>query len=158
MKSNYPACIKIILGWEIGPGRLHANTDNPGDRRTRDGVTQPSYDRWRRGNNLPRRDVWSMADVERDAIYKQNYWDLIDCDIIAPGLDLLSMDCVVNGSLIRQWLAQTSHLPTITRIKQIDGLRRGYWRHCPSFVADGLGWFRRENDILKHALAMASAK
>lgn len=157
MKSNYPACIKIILGWEIGPGRLHANTDNPGDRRTRDGVTQPSYDRWRRENNLSRRDVFLMGDAERDSIYKQNYWDLIDCDALAAGLDLLSMDCVVNGSEIKLWLAETAHLATVARIEAIDQKRRGFWRHCPNFIKFRLGWFRREDDILKHALAMASA-
>lgn len=157
MKSNYPACIKITLMWEIGPGREHANTDTFGDRRTRDGVTQPVYSRYRRSKGLSFADVWSMADGERDEIYKRQYWDAIGGDRLSAGLDLLAFDCCVNGSHIQNWLWQTEGSPPEARIKKIDGLRRGYWRHCPTFVTNRLGWFRREDDILKHALAMASA-
>ena len=157
MKSNYPMCISIVLGWEIGPGRAHANTDNPGDRRTRDGVTQPVYSRYRRARNLPPRDVWLMDDAERNEIYKNLYWDLVSGDVLPAGLDLLAFDCLVNGSHITDWLRATIGLSTVDRIKKIDGLRRGYWRHCPTFATNWLGWFRREDDIIKHALSMAGA-
>lgn len=66
MKDNFPACLAAVLRYEGG------YVDNPNDPggATLNGVTQASYDQWRRSRGLPIMPVRQMEPAERDLIYK----------------------------------------------------------------------------------------
>ena len=71
---------------------------DPGGR-TNQGVTQRTYDAWRRSQGLPTRDVYLMADAERDAIYKGEYWTPVRGDDLPVGLDFCVFDAAVNSGV-----------------------------------------------------------
>ena len=96
-----------------------------------------------------------MLDAERDAIYSDNYWVPVGGPVLPSGVDLIAFDCIVNGSRILKWLADSAHLAPAPRIQYIHAQRLGYWRHCPQWIAAGAGWLNREKDILKKALLLA---
>ena len=72
--------------------------DNPADPggRTNRGVTQKVYDRWRRQQGAPQRDVKLLEDAEMRAIYQAGYWVPPRCDLLASKLDLVQFDTAVN--------------------------------------------------------------
>ena len=72
--------------------------DDPRDPggRTNQGVTQATYDAYRRTLGLASQDVYAMGDSERDAIYKGMYWDRDDGDALPVGLDFVVFDAGVN--------------------------------------------------------------
>lgn len=84
-------------------GGTNGKVDDPADRggRTKDGITQNTYNAWRVEHDQPPGDVWAMADAERDDIYFHHYWLLGRCDLIAlhsERLALCHMDaCVHHG-------------------------------------------------------------
>lgn len=72
--------------------------NDPGGR-TNQGVIQRTYDAWRRRKGLKTRDVWLMTNDERDAIYREQYWDLIKGDLLAPGVSYVVFDGAVNSGV-----------------------------------------------------------
>jgi lysozyme family protein len=90
----------FTLPWEKG------RSDNPADHggRTKDGVTQMTYDAYRRSKGLPKRDVFEMADPERDDVYRRWYWDAVMGDDLAKshlGLAVAVFDTAVNSGVRR---------------------------------------------------------
>ena len=93
MRENFPACMAIVKKWEGG------NDDDPRDPggRTSRGVIQREYDRYRQAKGQPTRDVWTMADAERDEIFKAGYWDVVSADQLPAGIDLVTFDPAINS-------------------------------------------------------------
>jgi lysozyme family protein len=86
--KNYAACMRHVLVFE--GGKVDDEHD-PGGR-TNQGVIQRVYDGWRERNRLPQRDVYLMTNEERDAIYREGYWNQIRGDQLASAA---SVDQVV---------------------------------------------------------------
>lgn len=91
--KNYAACMRHVLVFE--GGKVDDEHD-PGGR-TNQGVIQRVYDGWRERNRLPRRDVYLMTNEERDAIYREGYWNQIRGDQLASGIDIVVFDGAVNS-------------------------------------------------------------
>ena len=91
--ADYGKALARVLVYEGG------KVDNPADPggRTNQGVTQRTYNAWRRSQGLPQQDVYAMADAERDAIYKHSYWDVARGDDLPVGVDLVVFDAAVNS-------------------------------------------------------------
>jgi len=64
---------------------------------TNQGITQRVYDAYRRGKKLTPRSVRELTAPERDAIYRQQYWDVIWGDKLPTGVDYVMMDGTVNS-------------------------------------------------------------
>ncbi|MHC2488723.1 lysozyme family protein [Sinorhizobium meliloti] len=64
---------------------------------TNQGITQRTYDAYRRGKKLPQRSVRKLTAPERDAIYRRQYWDAIDGDKLPAGVDYVLFDGAVNS-------------------------------------------------------------
>lgn len=92
MSKRFAHCLPFILAREGG------KVDDPVDRggRTAFGVTQLTYDAWRRGRGLPSSDVWGISQNEVAEIYRARYWDVCRCDSLPVGLDLVVFDAAVN--------------------------------------------------------------
>jgi lysozyme family protein len=89
---GFLASMPFVLRWEGG------FVDHPADPggRTNKGVTQATYDGWRRRQGQPPRDVKFIGDDEVMAIYESGYWFPPRCDLLARGLDLTQFDTAVN--------------------------------------------------------------
>lgn len=85
----------VEAGWYPG--------DQPRDKNpTLDGVTQRSYDRWRRVQGKDKRTVQKMEPTERDSVYRVMYWTAGKCDEIAAKSEIVALvhfDACVNHGI-----------------------------------------------------------
>ncbi|QPC44021.1 glycoside hydrolase family 108 protein [Kaustia mangrovi] len=93
MKTNFDRSLELTLAWE--GGAVHHPKD-PGGRTNR-GVTQRTYDRYRRDRNRPRKDVFQIAPAEVADIYRSMYWNLVKGDQLPAGADYAVFDYAVNS-------------------------------------------------------------
>jgi lysozyme family protein len=76
-------------GWYPGTG---AHDPNP----TMEGVTQRTYDAWRKRKRLPKRLVRLIEDHEWKAIAFEGYWIPARCDLLPPLVAVAHFDCAFN--------------------------------------------------------------
>lgn len=90
--SSFPTALKFTLKEEGG------NVDNPHDPggRTSRGITQRTYDAYRRHQKLPVQDVYHATDTEVASIYHSTYWEPY-ADRWPVGVDLVYFDFAVNA-------------------------------------------------------------
>ena len=93
MKENYPIVQPWVLAYEGG------YVDHPKDPggATMQGVTQRTYDAFRRRVGLGTQPVRQLAPSERDRIYKEQYWDAVRGDDLPGGIDAAVYDYAVNS-------------------------------------------------------------
>lgn len=89
---SFGRALAFVLRWE---GGTVDHPDDPGGR-TAFGVTQRTYDAWRRKSSLPRADVFGITKEERDAIYEQEYWKASGANALSWPLALVHFDTAVN--------------------------------------------------------------
>lgn len=107
--TAFDDALKLTLGFEGGV------SDHKEDRGglTNFGVTQATYDRFRRLNWLKPRSVREIADVEVMAIYRDDYWIAARCNEMPARIAMCVFDSAVNhgpGRAIRL-LQQALHVP-----------------------------------------------
>lgn len=90
--SDYPQALSFVLRWE---GGYVNDPDDPGGA-TNKGVTQKTYDAYRRKQGLALRPVQQITDVEVGDIYKTGYWDTVGGDRQPWPLSLVLFDTGVN--------------------------------------------------------------
>ncbi len=97
-KNSY-ARVKVYEGGKVD------DPDDPGGR-TAYGVIQRVYDAYRDRKGLPRRDVWLITVPEREEIYRAQYWDAVQGDKLASGVDFVVFDGAVNSGPVQsiKWL------------------------------------------------------
>lgn len=95
MKENYAQALKQVLKYEGG------KVDNPKDPggRTAYGVTQDTYNAWRKKQGLPNADVFTISQSEVASIYKYEYWDAIRGDDLPSGVDFAVFDYAINSGV-----------------------------------------------------------
>lgn len=165
--SNFNASLKALLESEGG------NDDDPQDHggRTSRGITQREYDAWRKLHDLPERDVWTAADGEVLAIYREHYWNPW-CDRLPIGVDYLYFDLAVNAGPYRATkllqraigVADDGIFGPVTLLaatkvnpKQLivaySAAKEKFYRslHQPRFLR---GWLNRVEHVERTALAM----
>lgn len=100
-------CLPHILKMEGGYVNHPAD---PGGA-TNFGITQRTYDRWRKRHVLPVQDVRRIAQEEVRSIYRTDYWQAADCGALAPHMDLVHFDAAVNHGVGRatRMRAQVAH-------------------------------------------------
>lgn len=102
MASDFDRALSRVLVYEGG------RSDNPHDPggRTNAGVTQRTYDAYRRSKGLPLQDVYLITSEERADIYRTLYWDVIKGDKLPSGLNFAVFDGAVNSGNGRsgEWL------------------------------------------------------
>lgn len=97
MKQNFAAVQPWVLAYE---GGFVNDPRDPGGATNR-GVTQRTYDAFRRRSGLPARSVRLLEAVERDAIYRGQYWDVVRGDDLPAGIDAAVYDYAVNSGPAR---------------------------------------------------------
>lgn len=169
MKSNYKTCLATILKYE---GGYVNNPRDPGGA-TMKGITQKVYDTWRKKQVLPTQIVKNISQEDVEAIYKQNYWDVVKGDDLPSGLDLAVFDYAVNsgpGRAIKQLqkilgVPQTGAMnsATVDSSKKnpnawaaLCAERLAFMKRLDTWPTFGKGWEARVNDVRKKAAALVS--
>jgi len=168
---RFETCLSETLKWEGGWSNHPQDTGGA----TMRGVIQRVYDAWRERQGLARQTVRKITDDELNAIYRENYWQLVRGDELPEGLDLCVFDYGVNSGPSRS----VSHLQEVLGIK-VDGnmgpvtiaavnasdpveivkklceRRRKFVRQIKSYPTFGKGWNRRIDGIEQVSCAMCS--
>jgi lysozyme family protein len=155
VKSNYENCLAITLKWEGG------DVNNPADPggKTRWGVTQATYNAFRKSHHLAAKSVFTMEKPEMLAIYKENYWDAVGGDSLSVGLDLATWDFGVNSGPGRAKSALAAVRgkgdgTMVNLIQRLCAKRMSFVRGLSTFKTFGKGWSRRVADIEARAVKM----
>lgn len=153
--ENYSNCIKFVLRWE--GGKVNHPRD-PGGK-TNQGVTQRTYNAYRRKKSLPEQDVYRMENAERDAIYRKEYWDVAGCDALPCGVDLAVFDIAVNsGPRKAKYFLDRARAgnpaPGVIVARMCDD-RLAWLRRLSTWPTFGKGWGNRVRDCKTLASSMA---
>lgn len=145
---------------------------DPGGR-TAYGIIQTEYNKWRRKNGLPTRDVWRISESEKQTIYWENYWVPLKCEELPAGIDFVMYDYGVNsgiGRAIRHaqkvlGVPVDGKLGPITLgalkaanptkfIDDLDNLRLSYLEGLKIWYRFGRGWSRRVKEGREYAKSL----
>jgi lysozyme family protein len=167
--SDFAEALALVLRME--GGRVNDPRDRGG--RTNAGITQHTYDAWRRAAGLSRRSVAAITPTEIEAVYRENYARPLCFDELPRGLAYAVFDAGVNSGPVQavRWLQQavsmpaTGHLDLATRaaarrcdqaalIEDFCSRRLGVLRRLAAWTSFGRGWSRRVEFVRTHALAM----
>lgn len=109
--SGFLQALPVTLAFE---GGYTVDTGGP----THQGVTQDTYDAYRRQHEQPLRPVKEMAEDERDHIYYAQYWLPAKCDKLPWPLAMVHFDHAVNAG-VHQAIKTLQHA--------IDAKPDGWW-------------------------------
>lgn len=156
--TYFPRALANVLKHEGG----YVNHPKDPGGATNKGVTQRTYDAWRDSQRQQRMSVQYITDDEVKAIYRRNYWDAVQADQLAGGLDYATFDFAVNSGPSRsvRYLSEVSgyvprtkvdagflaHLRLLDAGKLIRSLcakRRSFLQGLGHFKTFGKGWMRR---------------
>lgn len=168
---GWPDAMLVYLKFEGG------KDDDPIDPggRTNQGVIQREFSGWLKKNGRPVRDVFTMTDAERDAIYWQNYGQRIRFNELPPGVDIavgdgainsgpgqsikwlqralgLNADGVLGDTTMQAVLDYPDHDVLVAKYIQI---RETFLRHLKTFYHFGKGWLSRTAQLRKIGQAWA---
>ena len=171
--ASFAACMKHVLVYEGG------KVDHPRDPggRTNQGVIQRVYNGWRKRNGLEPQDVYKMTNKERDAIYREGYWDQVRGDELPAGIDLVVFDGAVNSgpSQSVKWLQRAlmmtridgvmgpatlaaidAHKDHDMLVKAICDRRLNFLQALKTWSDFGRGWTSRVSQVRKTGQAWAT--
>lgn len=153
-ENNFETCLSAVLRYE--GGRVDDARD-PGGR-TNQGVTQRTYDAYRRSRALFPMDVYKMAIPERNAIYRQQYWNVIGGDGLPAGVDLVIFDAAVNSGVAnaKAWDWKARGLVPLKFIDVFCDERLAFLKHLSTWAVYGKGWSSRVADVRARAKVMVS--
>lgn len=169
MNNNFEHCLDLVLKHE---GGYVNHPKDPGGETNR-GVTKAVYDAYRKTRGRPIQSVKFITDDEIKAIYKFQYWDRVQGDLLPSGVDYAVFDFAVNSGVGRaskylQAVVGTAQdgvigartlaaIDSPTRvINALCDRRMSFLRNLRTFMTFGKGWTRRVVDVRAHALEMAS--
>lgn len=115
--------------------------------RTMGGVTQSTYNAWRKSKGLAPADVWySLTESERQQIFTDRYWLSSGADKMQPELALTHVDFAFNAGV---GMARTALMVSGGNVKAYNNFREQFYlgaRDCQVYCR---GWLARLNRIRK---------
>jgi len=88
-------------------------SNHPSDRggATMYGVTQATYNAWRRQKKRPSQSVKKISKAEAKELYNELYWEAASCHKLPWPINYLTFDAAVNSGVGRavRWLQQGVH-------------------------------------------------
>lgn len=167
--QKYQPILKVIEGGKVD------DPEDPGGR-TNMGVTQRTYNQWRKGQKLPVRDVYQLEMGEWAAIMKSGFWDTVRGDEVPAGIDTTLADASVNSGPSRaiKFLQQALGVAADgvfgqgtmnalqadddndALIAKINAIRLRFMRQLKTWKRFGGGWTSRVNQMTKIGQAIAT--
>lgn len=170
--DRFERAMRLLAAHE---GHYVNHPEDPGGA-TNMGVTQDTYDAWRRARGLPKQAVGGISEEEVTAIYRAQYWDAVRADDLPPGVGYAVFDAAVNSgpSQAAKWLqravgaevdgvvgvktlaATRAASPTET-IERVCDQRLRFMRRLKHYKTFATGWKRRVSEVREQALIWARA-
>lgn len=152
-------CLKVHEGGYVN------HPDDPGGA-TNKGVTQRTYNHYRRRHDKDTRDVRQITNAEVRAIYLGQFWSTIDASNLPAGVAYCVFDAAVNsgpGQAVR-WLQRVIGakvdgvvgMETLTKTKEMDPAtlidaycdrRLAFMQRLAHWDSFGDGWTRRVDEV-----------
>ena len=170
-RDNFAVCIAEILQQE---GGFVNNPADPGGA-TNLGITKATLEAFRE-SQVTEDDVRNLTKDEAQEIYRAKYWNVMRCNDLPPGIDLMVFDFGVNagpqrsvkllqksagvttdGSVGPITLAEVRAADPAALIARFAQGRMDHYRSLPTFETFGRGWTNRTEAIRAAALRMALA-
>lgn len=167
--SNFQRCVDIVL---LHEGGFSNDPADPGGA-TQFGITLATLESFRDVHNLTPADVKDLTRQEACEIYRTRYWNVLRCDDLPAGLDLVVFDFGVNagparsarllqkvvgaeadGSVGPATVAAAHAANTAAAIASFSQDRLAYYRGLSTWARFGNGWTNRTNSVAKAALEM----
>lgn len=159
MKRNFQQSTEWML---VHEGGYVNHPKDPGGATNR-GATQRTYDGFRDRMKLPRQSVRNITETEVYEIYRTQYWNAVQADLLPDGLDYAVYDFAVNsgpGRAARNLQAllgvkQDGQIGNITlgalaKVNDIESLiirlctnRWNWMKTLSTYSTFGKGWTRR---------------
>ena len=157
MKLNFPPALKFTLGFEGG----YVNHPKDPGGHTNKGITLSTLRRYRPGATVA--DLKAIPDDLVERIYKDGYWDKVNGDTLAAGVDGATFDYAVNSgpaAAKKSLMASIGGTPVET-VKRLCARRLSIYKTFRHWSTFGKGWTRRivtgEALWVKWALAASTA-
>lgn len=95
MDKNFQIALQHVLKWEGG------FSDHPNDRggKTNYGITESTYNNWRKRKNLPVKDIRNITKQEAIDIYYHDYWKASGADKLPASFGVAMFDVAVNSGV-----------------------------------------------------------
>ncbi|RTH00928.1 hypothetical protein CSW50_10075 [Thermus scotoductus] len=150
---EFERALAFVLRWE---GGYSDHPDDPGGA-TNYGITQATYDAWRKRQGLPTRPVREISMDEVRAIYRTRYWDPLPARYAEkdPPLALALFDYAVNSGLgaARRALAAVGE-----DWRRIVAYRLQHLAGLSTFPTFGRGWTRRVAALIEECARLDPPK
>lgn len=165
MSTAFDEALKFTLKWEGGVAHRSKEAD-PGGLTNR-GVTQATYNSYRKSRGLGDKSVIFMTDRELEDIYRKNYWDKIYVEEMPERIAIAAFDFAVHsgpnravkylqkllgvnadgviGPITKQALENCDEPETLKHYIQ---RREMFLRNLPNFKHNP-GWMNRTHDLKK---------
>lgn len=165
--SKFDDALAVILTHE---GGYVNHPQDPGGA-TNKGITQGTYNAWRRKKKLAVRSVRDIENHEVAAIYRESYWNPLKCEDFPFGVALCLFDFGVNAGISRaaktlqscagvkadgvigpQTIAAAQAIHKNELIERFTTKRVTYYASLKTFATFGNGWIRRTIETMATAI------
>lgn len=170
--ANFDRALSLVL---VHEGGYVNHPADPGGA-TNKGITQATYNAWRKSRGLATRSVKSITNAEVATIYRNNYWNAIRGDDLPSGVDYMAFDFAVNsgprrsaqylqrvvgvdddGKIGPVTLAAVAKHDAVSVINLVLDRRLAWLKTLTTWKTFGKGWSNRIAGVRKDALAMIGA-
>lgn len=156
MKNNFNSCLTRLLKDEGG----YSNTPGDNGGPTNYGITIADYRKYINKAGTAA-DVKGMTVDQAKVVYKARYWDALDCDNLASGVDYTCFDYGVNSGVgrPRKALQRFKSLKVLPLIDAINNERTAFLRSLASTQAHDQqflrGWLSRVERVRAYSKTLA---
>lgn len=170
MVDNFDQCLAETLKHE---GGFVQNPVDPGGATNR-GVTKQTWEEWV-GHEVNVADIKALTVEDVEPLYRREFWDACQCDLLAPGVDFVVFDVAVNsgtkraakllqqvvgvepdGAIGPRTLAAANSIGANLLVNKLCDKRQAFWQSLKTFPVFGKGWTRRGNEVRAKAIQLAN--
>jgi lysozyme family protein len=155
MKSNFNDCLTRLLKDEGG----YTNDPRDPGGPTNFGITLTDYRKYIDSKGTAS-DVRGMTVDQARTIYKEKYWDALDCDNLPSGVDYTVFDYGVNSGVgrPRKALQRFKSLSGTSLVEAINNERMTFLRSLSTYPTFGKGWSKRVAGVKAHSIELVNKK
>ena len=153
MRENFNRSLDVTLGYEGG----YVNHPKDPGGATNKGVTLATLRRWKPGASVA--DLKAISTDMLRRIYRDGYWDEVNGDTLAAGVDLAVFDYAVNSgpAAALKSLRAVVGGAAVDTVKKLCARRLTIYRTFKHWRDFGNGWTRRVVNVEAKGVAWALA-
>lgn len=155
--GNFDACMSFIFREEGGFAKDPHDSGNWTGGKVGKGVLKGT-NFGIAANSHPNLDIANLTRAEAAKLYRVEYWNACNCDLLGTGVDLVVMDAAVNSGVGRGRSFRDATASIGDPLKRVDAIsdkRRAFYKGLKAFSRYGKVWLGRVARIQAAATKMA---